>query len=43
MKTREEYQEQQRKRFFEKENERLMLMVYRQELQEMLHLAEYGY
>ncbi len=43
MKTRKENQELQRKRFFEKENEQLMLMVYRQELQEMLRLAEYGY
>ena len=31
------------KRLFERENEQLMLAVYHCELQEMLHLAEYGY
>ena len=40
MKTREELQ---RKRLFEKESEQIMLAVHRRELQEMLHLAEYGY
>ncbi len=43
MKTRKEIQEIQRKKIFEREGEQLMLAVHQHELQEMLHLAEYGY
>ena len=43
MKTRKEFLELQRRKIFEQENEQIMLAVHRQELQEMLRLAEYGY
>lgn len=43
MKTREENQELQRRKIFERESQQIMLAVHRRELQEMLHLAEYGY
>ena len=43
MKTREQIQELRRRKIFEQENEQIMLAVHRQELQEMLRLAEYGY
>ena len=43
MKTREQIQELRRRQIFEQENEQIMLAVHRQELQEMLRLAEYGY
>ena len=42
-KMRNENQVSLMRRLFERENEQLMLAVYHCELQEMLHLAEYGY